>query len=438
MKSATRRGLRVRVGGAVASALVVVGVSFAPGATAADVQSEQWYLGPMQAEKMWKVSTGEGVKVAVIDTGVNPETPSLKGQVLADEVPKQVAYGAMDDYEGHGTTMAELIAGTGAEGGIQGLAPGAEIVPYRVALGDLIDAKEGKLAPTPWAAIKAAADSDVRIINISMGSPAYEPEFEAAVRYAASKGKLLIAAVGNEGRDSGYIAYPAAYPYVIGVSSIDEKSNISGFAQSGNYVDLVAPGEDIPGYCKPSFDKYCPDMPGTSSATAITSAAAALIWSAHPDWTANQVTRSLIDTAGRKWPKDKPTATAGYGTIRPRSVLANPAYEAGEPYSDPLRKENTQEGEKLVTEIPPAAASSKPSEPSEASESSAGATAASQGAEGAFGDNQAAAGSDGAKAVAAAASSDSSSTLWIALGAAAAVVVIGGGAFAVLRARRAN
>ncbi|MCX5034972.1 MULTISPECIES: S8 family serine peptidase [Streptomyces] len=426
MKSATRRGLRVRVGSAFASALVVVGVSFAPGATAADVQSEQWYLGPMQAEKMWKTSTGEGIKVAVIDTGVNPDTPSLKGQILADGATKQVAYGATDDYDGHGTTMAELIAGTGADGRVQGLAPGAKIVPYRIALDGLLDDEEEKRAPTATEAVKAAADSDVRIISLSFGSPAYEPEFEAVLRYAASKGKLLIASVGNEGRDAGYIGYPAAYPYVIGVSSIDDKSRISEFAQSGRYVDLVAPGENLPGYCERNFEEYCHNQVGTSSATAITSAAAALIWSAHPDWTANQVTRSLIDTAGRKWPKDKPTSTAGYGTIRPRSVLANPDYDPGEPYSDPLRKENTQEGEKLVTEIPPASASAKPS---------AGTTATSQGAEGAPKDKQAAAGSADAKDVAADASSDSS-TLWIAL--AAAVVVIGGGAFAVLRARRAN
>ncbi|MFD5653296.1 S8 family serine peptidase [Streptomyces sp. NPDC127039] len=428
MKSATRRGLRVRVGGAVASALVAVGVSFAPGATAADVQSEQWYLGPMQAEKMWKTSTGEGIKVAVIDTGVNPDTPSLKGQVLADEVPERVAYGATDDYDGHGTSMAELIAGTGADGGIQGLAPGAEIVPYRIALDDLLDDKEEKRAPTPMEAFKAAANSDVRIISMSFGVLAYEPDFEELIEYAASKGKLLIASVGNEGRDAGYIDYPAAYPYVVGVSSIDKSSHISEFAQSGHYVDLVAPGEDIPGYCDGNFDAYCHDLKGTSSATAITSAAAALIWSAHPDWTANQVTRALIDTAGRKWPKDEPTSTAGYGTIRPRSVLADPNYDAGEPYSDPLRKENTQEGEKLVTEIPPASASAKPS---------AGATAPSQGAAGSSKDKQAAAGSDDAKAVAADSSGDSS-TLWIVLGAAAAVLVIGGGAFAVLRTRRAH
>ncbi|GAA2607004.1 type VII secretion-associated serine protease mycosin [Streptomyces lienomycini] len=413
------------------SALVAVGVGFAPGATAADVQSEQWYLAPMKAEEMWKVTTGEGVKVAVIDSGVNPNTASLKGQVLVDEVPKEVAHGATDDYEGHGTSMAELIAGTGAGGGIKGLAPGAKIVPYRLALSGLSDAKEKELAPTSQEAVRAAADSDAQIISMSFGGEAYEAEMEEAVKYAASKGKLLIASVGNRGLDDGFIGLPAAYHYVLGVSSIDEKSHISDFASSGQYVDLVAPGEDMPGYCKPNFKDYCHDLSGTSASAAIASGAAALIWSAHPDWTANQVTRALIDTAGRTWPKDEPTKNAGYGTIRPRSVLLNPDYDPGPPYSDPLGKENKEKGGQLVTEIPPASASAS-------AKPSAGATAASQGAEGSSADKQAAAGSDDAKAASADAADDSSSTLWITLGAAAAVVVIGGVAFAVLRARRAN
>ncbi|WP_425587956.1 S8 family serine peptidase, partial [Streptomyces marokkonensis] len=119
---------------AVVGALTAVGVGFAPNAAAFDVESEQWYLRPMQVEQMWKTSTGEGVKVAVIDTGVNPNTSSLTGQVLVDEVPKAVAYGATNDYAGHGTSMAELIAGTGANDGLQGIAPGAKIVPYRIQL----------------------------------------------------------------------------------------------------------------------------------------------------------------------------------------------------------------------------------------------------------------------------------------------------------------
>ncbi|WCN03595.1 S8 family serine peptidase [Streptomyces sp. M92] len=431
MKSATRRGLQVRVGGVAVSALVAVGVGIAPDAAAVDVQTEQWYLGPMQAEEMWKVSTGEGIKVAVIDSGVNPGTAALKGQVLADEVPKQVAYGATDDYEGHGTSMAELIAGTGAGGGVQGLAPGAKIVPYRIQTRGVPEAEEKKTAE-PAEAIKAAADTDAKIINMSFSSPYFDPDIEEAVIYAASKGKMLIAGVGNDGETGeGKVGYPAAAPYVLGISSMDKDSNISKFSSHGNYVDLVAPGEGIPGYCRPSFESYCHGLEGTSASTAIASASAALIWSAHPDWTANQVTRALIDTAGRDWPKDEPTQYAGYGTVRPRTVLADPNYDAGAPYSDPLAKWNKEEGKKLVTEIPPASAAS----PS--------ASGSSQAPEASSDVDKAAAGSKAEKAeksenAAAESSSDDNSTLWIALGAAAAVVAVGGGAFALLRSRRAT
>jgi subtilisin family serine protease len=415
---------------AVVGALAAAGVGFAPHAAASDAQSRQWYLQPMQAEQMWKHSTGEGVKVAVIDTGVNPHTDSLEGQVLVDEVPGAVAYGASDDYTGHGTSMAELIAGTGADGGIKGLAPGAKIVPYRIHLKGLTGAEDKKKTALPEQAIKAAADTDAKIISMSFGAPTYDPDIEEAVIYAASKGKMLIAAVGNDGgtSDGGIIGYPASAPYVVGVSSMDKDSNISEFSSHGNYVDLVAPGEDMPGYCRPSFESYCHGLEGTSASAAIASASAALIWSAHPDWTANQVTRALIDTASRKWPKDDPTQYAGYGTVRPRVVLENPNYDAGAPYSDPLAKWNKEKGKKLVTEIPPASAAS----PS--------ATGSSQAPEASSGADKAAAGSkaDKTENVAAESSNDDNSTLWIVLGAAAAVVVIGGGAFAVLRSRRAT
>ncbi|WP_240499152.1 S8 family serine peptidase [Streptomyces prasinus] len=413
---------------AVAGALAAVSVALAPHAAASDAQSEQWYLQPMQAEQMWKHSTGKGVKVAVIDTGVNPHTDSLEGQVLVDEVPKAVAYGATDDYTGHGTSIAELIAGTGANGGVRGLAPEAKIIPYRIRLNGLARAEEKKTV-TPAEAIRAAADTDAKIINMSFRSPYYNPDVEEAVIYAASKGKMLIAGVGNDG-DTGEdnIGYPAAARYVVGVSSMSKEGDLSEFSSIGNYVDLVAPGEGIPGYCRPSFESYCHGLEGTSASTAIASGSAALIWSAHPDWTANQVTRALIDTASRNWPKDKPTQHAGYGTIRPRKVLENPNYDAGPAYSDPLAKWNSKKGEKLVTEVPPASAAS----PS--------ATASSQAPEASSGADKAAAGSKGEKTekVAAESSGDDDSTLWIALGAAAAVVVVGGGAFALLRARRAT
>lgn len=407
---------RVREVGAAVGALAVLSVGFAPSATAYGEQSKQWYLEPMQAEQMWKVSTGKGVKVAVIDTGVNPDTPSLKGKVLADEVPKSVAYHATDDFDGHGTTIAELIAGTGAGGGLKGLAPGAEIVPYRVDLQGLKGA-EAKKTSEPWQAIRAAADTDAKIINMSFGGvPA--PKAQEAVNYAASKGKLLIAAVGNAGRGDGEIDYPAAFPYVIGVSSMDPSGTVSKFSSHGDFVDLTAPGQGFPGWCDASFRSYCDDWNGTSPATAIVSASAALIWSAHPDWTVNQVTRSLIDTAGRSWAKDNPSSYLGYGAVRPKKVLQNPHYDPGPADVDPLAKDNRGDLLAKSADTPkPSLAVSSPAASQPAKDASGGETS---------------------EAGPSAASSSDRSTLWIVLAAAVALVVIGGGGFAVMRSWRAR
>ncbi|MFJ9246919.1 S8 family serine peptidase [Streptomyces sp. NPDC101776] len=395
-------------------------MGFAPNAGADDVQSKQWYLDEMQVHQMWKVSTGKGVKVAVIDSGVNLNTPSLKGQVLVDEVPKAVAYRSTVDYDGHGTTMAELIAGTGSGGSLQGLAPGAKIVPYRAAFqGFKAGAAEEKKTPKPWQAIRAAADTDAKIISMSFGG-FVSPELEEAVKYAASKGKLMVAAVGNSGtgKGTGNIDYPAAYPYVVGIAAVNSSFAVTKFSSYGNFVDLVAPGEGIPGWCDTAFRTYC-DTAGTSAATAIASASAALIWSAHPTWTVNQVTRSLIDTASRTWAKNDPSKYAGFGFVRPRKVLENAKYDAGAANVDPLAQENG--GGNLLADS--ASSSSAASTPS------ASATSKAQG-KGSTGGTSAAGSS--------AESSNNSNTLWIALGGAAAVLVIAGAGVAVTRARRAR
>ncbi|MFF2504816.1 S8 family serine peptidase [Streptomyces sp. NPDC058067] len=363
----------------------------------------------MKADELWKVSTGKGIKVAVLDTGVNPSTSSLKGQVLADEVPKSVAFHATKDYSGHGTTIAELIAGTGAGGGLKGLAPGAKIVPYRVNLEGLKGASETKNTPDPAQAIRAAADSDARIINMSFGSDTISPGEQEAVKYAASKGKLMFGAVGNNAQRKNAVEYPAAYPYIIGVSASDKSGSVGDFSAHGRGVDLAAPGLDVPRWCDATFRSYCGGGEGTSAASAIASGAAALIWAAHPDWTANQVSRVLLDTAGRNWPKDAPSQYLGYGLIRPSRSLLHGEGKPGPAGVDPVSNEQTS-----------------------ATSSDASVPASSQPAKSTSGGATAAAGST------AKSSSDGSDQLWIVLGVAAAVVVIGGGAFAVMRARRSG
>ncbi|MER6976386.1 S8 family serine peptidase [Streptomyces carpinensis] len=406
--------------GAVVGALTAAGLGFAPSAAAYEAQSQQWYLGPMQAENMWKASTGKGIKVAVIGTGVHADTPSLRGQVLTgvDALVKDgLAKGSVtdtDDTTGQGTTAAELIAGTGRGGGLKGLAPGAEIIPIRVPpiRHDELPDPNYPLAT----AVKAAVDSGAKIIDFTIGNQyviGTQTVGDVAFNYAVRKGVLMIAGVGDNAKQGNKPQFPAAYHHVVGVSATDKSGTVSPTSQHGDYVDLAAPGVDMPRWCDAKFQQYCKDGGGTSAASALASASAALIWSAHPTWTANQVLRSLVDTAGRSWAKNNPSMYVGYGAVRPRKVLEDANYNAGPANVDPLAAEDGESAAPTASASASAPASSQPR-----SDSSGGRTEA--------------AGSS------AESEKNSNSPLWIALGAAAAVIVVGGGGFAVIRARRAG
>ncbi|WP_343041870.1 S8 family serine peptidase [Streptomyces typhae] len=384
----------------------------APSAAADDVRSKQWYLDAMGTEELWEVSTGKGIKVALVDTGVT-ETPSLKGQALAGRDVTDMKGGSLHDYGGHGTTMAELIVGRG-RGGLQGLAPGAKVISFRTSLKKAGDASGGKKDASDSAeAIRAAADSDAQIISMSFGADVMYTAEQAAVRYAVSKGKLLFASVGNDAGKKNFVGYPAAYPNVTGVSAADKTGKVAKYSEFGKYVDLAAPGRDIPRWCDATFRSYCEGEGGTSAATAIASASAALIWSKHPNWTANQVLRVLIDTAGRSWPKDKPSDYLGYGLVRPAPNLLKGRGNPGPPDIDPLTNKKTPGVAATGTSAPPKESSAPTANPRESE-----------------------ADSEPAASAANVKSDDDNDQLWIAVGAAAAVAVIGGAAFAFVRNRR--
>ncbi|MFF1395912.1 S8 family serine peptidase [Streptomyces sp. NPDC058287] len=409
---AGRARRRVATLTAALGALAAVSAGLAPSAVADDVQSKQWYLDAMGAKDLWKVTTGKGITVAVIDSGVSSTSKSLNGRLLQGVDVTDSAGSATDDFDGHGTTIAELIAGSGAAGGIKGVAPDAKIIPIRTRLSTIKDKSVKEKGDTTAKAIRAAADSDAQIINMSFGSDFPSDGGLEAVKYAQSKGKLLFASVGNEAEEENYIGYPAKYPGVVGVSAVDKSGQAGKFSESGNYVQLAAPGLDIPEWCNNDFQSYCTGE-GTSMASAITSGAAALIWSKHPSWTANQVLRVMIDTAGRDWPKDKPSRYLGYGLIRPARNVLHGEGSPGAGNINPLTNEKTTAGS-TSGNTPSASvpASSQPPKSTSGGETSAAGSSAK--------------------------SSDGNDQLWIVLGAAAAVVVIGGGAFAVLRARRSG
>ncbi|MGW0775019.1 S8 family serine peptidase [Streptomyces sp. NPDC002835] len=406
--SGIRRGAFCALATAMVWSAGVVG--FAAPAAAEDMRSKQWYLDAMDVEKIWKTTTGEGIKVAVIDSGVNPDTPSLKGKVLDGLDATDAAGEVTDDYTGHGTTMAELIAGSGKGGGLHGLAPGAEIIPMRI-VGKGFKPKNVNEASIATA-IRAAADSDARIVSMSFGSEFKDDAEHAAIKYAQEKGKLLIAGVGNNGGMDNKPSYPAKYPEVVGVASASPEGKVDDYSQHGQVVDLAAPGGDIPKWCDETFTRYCDGDGGTSAATAIASASAALIWSAHPEWTANQVLRVMFESAGAGKDGNKKTLSNyyGHGVVRPGAHINRGLGKPGDANISPLTNQPTGND----------SSSAAPSKPS--------ASASSQAPEGKPGADATVAGSS--------TETEADSQLGLVIGGAAAAVVLAGVAFAVVRKRR--
>ncbi|MFD8012914.1 S8 family serine peptidase [Streptomyces sp. NPDC058955] len=410
----------------VVLATALVGV--APTAVAADARSQQWYLDAMKAEEIWKKSTGTGITVAVIDSGVDPDTPSLKGRVLKGWDASETKGDETDDYTGHGTTIAEIIVGSGAQGGIRGLAPDAKVIPYRVSDTERQN-QQSVNAFDIEEAIKAAADTDARIINISWGSEYYSEGEREAVQYAQAKGKLVFAAAGNNAVKNNKKHYPASYPEVVAVAATTRDGVVADYSQHGDFIDIAAPGSQLPGYCDKTLTKYCLSD-GTSFSTAIASASAALIWSAHPDWTGNQVLRVMFDSAARGdgWKPGTVSNFLGHGIVRPNANISRGEGNPGDPNISPLTNEPTggaAAGSATPSTAPSATASGDAS-------TAPSATASTQAPDGKPTSGSAVAGSTES----AASAEDGGSKTGIVIGAVAAVVVLAGVGVLIARKRR--
>ncbi|WP_258177616.1 S8 family serine peptidase [Streptomyces solincola] len=380
-----------------------------------DPQARQWYLDAMHVDEIWKRSTGAGITVAVVDGGVNPSTSSLKGQVLPGKDFSGVEGDETDDMDGHGTSMAELIAGTGKGGGLQGLAPGAKIIPYRVA-DRVAEKRYGKVNTEGLAqAVQAAAGSDAQIINVSMGSEYVDDDLLEAIKGARAKGKLVFASNGNEAKKGNKPSYPAYYRETVAVAATNSEGRVADFSTHSDRTDIAAPGADMPGWCDGSLTQYCIRQ-GTSASSALASATAALIWSKHPDWTGNQVLRVMFESAGRgeNWKPGSISKYVGHGVVRPNAHLTRGLGKPGDPDVSP------DTGERVGGK--PAAATPKPSEGS-----------AEKPESGSPSDKPALAGSTGTAQTADAGDSD---TGYLIGGAVAAVALLGGAGLFVARRRR--
>ncbi|MEU2698739.1 MULTISPECIES: type VII secretion-associated serine protease mycosin [Micromonospora] len=289
----------------LASACLASSVLAAPAAaTAPNVRQDQWHLRFLNAAAAQAMSEGEGVTVAVPDTGIDPH-PDLRENLLAGTDLSSEGDGRQD-RDGHGTSMAGLIAAHGQRdnSGALGVAPRAKLLPIRTRLVDGRGSADELAASVEWA---VANHADVISISAVAGATS---RLQGAIRSALKAEIVVVAAVGNQPEDPT-VGYPASEPGVIGVGGIDRSGLHAPISATGPEIDLVAPAVDI---YSTSYDGKYSKGTGTSSATAIVAGAAALIRSKYPNLPAQEVAHRLTATAVDKGPPGRDDQY-GYGVI---------------------------------------------------------------------------------------------------------------------------
>ncbi|MDL4820357.1 S8 family serine peptidase [Actinomadura opuntiae] len=254
--------------------------------------AEPWAQKRLAFQRVWGLTQGQGVKVAVIDSGVDVGHPMLDGRV-ADYT--DLTGTGRRDCAGHGTGVAALIAGRDMNPAgipLTGVAPAARLVVVKQQNADR-DEHGGERLP---GAIRKAADVGARVINVSIAA-APSDALQQAVRYAQAYDAVIVAAAGNATKDDGDDgpAYPASYPGVISVASLGEDGHRIESSGLQSRVDVGAPGKDLtipwPG------GGYNPQAEGTSFAAAYVSGVAALVRAGHPRLRQDQVVRRILTTA---------------------------------------------------------------------------------------------------------------------------------------------
>jgi len=232
-------------------------------------QKVGWEITAFNLPEAWEFTKGEGVIVAVLDTGADLDHEDLVENLLPGRNFVDPNSPPEDD-NGHGSHVTGIICAINNAFGVVGVAPKAKVIPVKV-----LDKKGAGNLPNVANGIRWAADQGADFITMSLGAPAQVPMIQDAIRYAASKGTVTWCAAGNAGR-TRQIFYPAAYPEVIGIGAIDENFDRASFSCTGPDLDFVAPGVRI---LSTVPDNWYAVLSGTSMANPFAVGVAALLLS---------------------------------------------------------------------------------------------------------------------------------------------------------------
>jgi type VII secretion-associated serine protease mycosin len=289
----------------LAAASLVVCFAGAP-LSADPVRDAQWHLATLNVAEAQAISKGQGVTVAVVDSGIDARHPDLAGSLIpgVDFASDQPGDGLVD-VDGHGTGEAGLIV---AHGRALGIAPEARVMSVRVSAGIIPFGFTGIAQGINW-----AVDHGASVISVALDQ-ADSTELRQAVARAQSANIVVVAGAGNTSNGSA-IAHPAAYPGVVAVGGVDRDGNHAAISVSAPQVVIAAPAVDVV-----STDRLGDGRTGyktgvgTSDATAIVAGAAALVRSKYPDLPASEVVHRLTATADDKGPPGRDN-DYGYGIV---------------------------------------------------------------------------------------------------------------------------
>jgi subtilisin family serine protease len=300
-----------------ASVLLTVGPSSA--AMADSVRDQQYWIDDYGFTSAWESSQGEGVKIAIIDTGIDSTHPSLQGAVVGGTDMSGLGTSDGQTPVGsnsyHGTMVASIAAGRG-DAQIVGTAPKAELLSVSIAFGiEGLDTDSQIADGIIW-----AVDNGAKVINLSLtrNSVTWPASWDRAFLYAFDNDVVIVAAAGNRADGTEEVSAPATIPGVISVAGLDRDGVASeDFSTSGLSLGVSAPAEDIIGAFPGGEYRM---WSGTSGATPIVSGMVALIRSMYPDMDAANVVNRVIDSATREGFESYST-TYGHGVINPTQAL---------------------------------------------------------------------------------------------------------------------
>jgi type VII secretion-associated serine protease mycosin len=320
------------VAGGSTSGAKVDAVECAPRVESQWIREQPFAQTRLGLQDAWSVARGQGVVVAVVDSGVEADNPHLQEAVVPGTtfVSGDPEPGGTSAVNNHGTAIASLIAGRRVpDSGLVGVAPAAKIMPVRVFASEEredVEAGNGLRMDRVAKGIRWAADHGARVINVSLSTPTPDPALEAAVAHARARGALVVASAGNQNADGdapNVPHYPAGYPGVLGVTATNIADRVTNASIHSSAVDVAAVGQEV---VAAWFDqKDCVNSPGdaapqTSWATGYVSGVAALVASAHPDASPDEIAYRIMASA------DRPVRGArdnrrGWGIVQPYRAM---------------------------------------------------------------------------------------------------------------------